>query len=142
MSGRGKPPPQPKRAPAKGAGRTVEWGRGAEEFLLPVSKLAGAHQAETSVSCGRCETHLPKGSWVFREEGRLVGVNCCGTMEDVKEAERDGRDPVPLGDLTDAEDVEGRDFVPLSQVMPSNRSKADMCSRCFQIPSASGECGC
>jgi hypothetical protein len=48
-----------------------------------------------------------------------------------------------LGSLSAAEDdVEGRDFVPVSQVLPKGRTKADMCGECFQIPSNNGVCGC
>ena len=42
----------------------------------------------------------------------------------------------------DDEDIEGRDLVPLSQVMPAGRSKRDLCPRCFQIPATNGVCGC
>lgn len=125
--------------PAKGAGRTVDWGR--DEEYVPIAKLDGAQQAVLAGRCGRCDRPYAKGDWVFREsEGELVGVNCCATAKDTVPA----RDPIPLGlgDLEDAEEIHGREWVPLDQVMPSNRTKADMCMKCFQIPASNGVCGC
>ena len=42
----------------------------------------------------------------------------------------------------DDDDIEGRDLVKLSQVMPAGRSKRDLCPNCFQIPATNGVCGC
>lgn len=120
-----------------------------EEQYVPLAKLDSASQATFPGFCGRCERKYAKDDWVFRDgEGRLVGVNCCATEDDTRPA----GDPVPLGGYVDfgdtswaadtAEEIEGRDFVPLSQVMPTGRTKRDMCPRCFQIPSSSGVCGC
>lgn len=137
-----------RKPPAQRAGRTVDWGAGgkgaAEAFRIPLSGL-GALQAIEAGWCSRCETRFPAGSWIFRgEQDQVIGVNCCATPDDVRGNEGD---PAPLGGpgygtLEDAEDAEGRDFVPLAQVMPAGRTKADMCTKCFQIPSASGACGC
>lgn len=138
MTVRGPKPSFPRR-PAQGAGRTVDWGR--DEEYVQTSKLDGAQQAVIPGFCARCDKRYGTGEWVFREgEGRLVGVNCCATERDTRPA----GDPVPLGlgDLVDAEEIDGRDWVPLAQVMPSNRTKADMCMKCFQIPSSNGVCGC
>lgn len=122
--------------PAKSAGRTVNFGR--DEEYVPVSKLDGVQTAILPGFCARCEQPYRKGEWVFRNgRGELVGVNCCATAKDA------GPIPIGLGDLMDsAEEIEGRDFAPLSQVMPSNKTKADMCHSCFQIPAANGLCAC
>lgn len=103
---------------------------GLEEVLVPMSKLDGIHQAASSGKCSRCEQVYRSGDWLFREDGRLVGVNCCASAHDAARP------------AEDAEDIEGRDFVPISQVMPPNRTKADMCRACFQIPAANGACAC
>jgi hypothetical protein len=106
-----------------------------------MAKLGNSQQAPESGFCGRCERKYAQGDWVFRDgEGRVIAVNCCATAKDTRPAS----DPQPLGlgDLLDAEDIEGRDFVPMAQVMPSGKSKADMCPICFQIPAANGLCGC
>lgn len=129
----------PRPTPAKSAGRTVNWGR--DEEGPPEAKLDGASQALIPGRCERCDRPYPKGEWVLRfEQGVLVGVNCCLLASDTLPA----GDPIPLGigDLTYDEEIDGRDFVPRSQVMPPNKTKADMCPSCFQIPAANGLCAC
>lgn len=119
-----------KTGPTKGAGRTVDWGRDSEIFL---DALDEAQRAPESGRCSRCDTAFAKGDWVFRDgPGTPVGVNCCATERDLR--------PTGLGDLLDAEEIEGREWVPLAQVLPRGRSKADACPRCFMIPASNGEC--
>jgi hypothetical protein len=145
-----KPPHQKPKlgsTPARGAGRTIDWGlddrlpREDREQYIRISALDGAQQALLNGHCARCDNPYRVGDWVFRgRDGELVAVNCCAVESDTR---RPG-DPVPLGlgDMEDLDDAHGRDLVPLSQVMPSNKTKADMCQRCFQIPAANGVCGC
>lgn len=123
-----------KGAPAKSAGRTVDWGR--DEELVSLAKLDEARQAQQAGRCGRCEVTYAKGEWVFREVDRMVGVNCCATSSDMRTSGGG------LGDLLDAEEIEGRDWVPLAQVLPRGKTKADVCQRCYMIPAANGVCGC
>lgn len=139
--------PSLSKPPAKRAGRTVDWGMDDalptedREQYIRISKLDGAQQALLNGRCGRCDNPYRVGDWVFRSGGgELVAVNCCATQRDMRPA----GDPLPLGlgDMEDTDDFTSREFVPLSQVMPSNRSKSDMCQRCFQIPAANGVCGC
>jgi hypothetical protein len=123
--------------PPRGAGGAIKWKafEEPEEVYVPLSKLEGVHQADAAGYCDRCQRSYRKGDWLFRSEGTLVAVNCCGAPEDVAA-------PTSLGDLTDAEDINGTDWVPLNQVLPLGRTKADMCQRCFQIPASNGVCGC
>lgn len=124
-----------KGSPAKSAGRTVDWGM--DEELVSLAKLDEPYRSPQPGRCSRCDAPFAKGDWVFREgPGTPVGVNCCATQSDMRPAGGG------LGDLLDAEEIEGREFVPMAQVMPRGRSKADMCPRCFMIPAASGICGC
>ena len=141
------PKPVIGKAPAKSAGRTIDWGlddalpREDKEQYIRISALDGAQQALINGRCARCDNPYRIGDWVFRNgSGELVAVNCCATERDMRRSE----DPVPLGlgDMEDMDDAHGREFVALSQVMPSNRTKADMCQRCFQIPASNGVCGC
>lgn len=137
------PKPALTRTPPTGRGwsakaeRTVHF-RDMEDdsVYISLSKLNEPHQAGTPGECFRCERSYRAGEWVFRDtEGNTVAVNCCGTTDDMR-TESVG------ADLKDAEDIDGRDWVPLAQVLPTGKTKADMCPKCFQIPASNGICGC
>lgn len=111
-----------------------------EGILLRYGRqVEGAQPAQFTGACAECDQPYLKGDWVVPDErGYLIGVNCCGGAKN----ETPG-DPIPMGStLDDAEDIDGRDWVPLAQVLPPGRSKADMCPKCFQIPASNGICGC
>ena len=110
----------------------IKW-RDGEEVYLQLSKLEGAHQADSAGQCDRCQRGYRKGDWLFRSEGTLVAANCCGNPDD--------QVAMASMDLTDTEDINGG-LVPLEQVLPTGRTKADMCLVCFQIPASNGVCVC
>jgi hypothetical protein len=123
----------PKHKPKLSAAGTVEFrGMEDESLLIPLSGLSAVQRADGPGNCARCNKSYRRGDWLFRDAGELVAVNCCATREDV----RDESEPVPLG----AEYFE--DEGALAQVLPTGRTKADMCRICFQIPASNGVCGC
>lgn len=105
-----------------------------EEVYLQLSRLEGAHQADSAGQCDRCTRSYRKGDWLFRDEGQLVAANCCGNPND---------HVAGAMDMFDTSDAFGSDLaVPLDQVLPTGRTKKDMCPRCFIIPASNGTCGC
>jgi hypothetical protein len=119
----------------KGTGSAVKWRDEADLLALP--KIEGTQPSLVAGNCGSCDLPFRVGDWVFRDgEGVLNGANCCG-------AKFFGRlaDDRTAGGM-DLAEADGYDFVPASQVMPYGKTKRDMCLTCFQIPAASGVCGC
>lgn len=125
--------------PKLGGTRKVQW-KDADEIIVPLSQLDGCHQILELDRCGRCSMELRRGDWAFTVPSstgpQAVGVNCCATAEDASDSRQESMS------LVDAEDMDGREFVPLTQVMPYGKTKRDMCPDCFMIPAASGVCGC
>lgn len=109
-----------------------EWHRGGEGSTNAVS---GMHQADRNGSCDTCGKSYLKDDWVFRKpNGQVFGMNCCGNTETISA-------PASYAELME-DDAEGREFVPISQVLPKGKTKADMCLSCFQITAGNGSCGC
>lgn len=122
------------KGPATVGPRVVNW-KNEAELVIALNPIEGVHLATSSGDCAGCDYTYVKGDWVFRNNtGVLLGVSCCAPQY-VAGLGGGGSSVV-------AEDGEGRDFVPLSQVMPHGKSRADMCPDCFQIPSTNGVCGC
>ena len=90
--------------------------------------------AEYRGACNTCGHEYPVGTLIFRDSSEgWSRVECCGDKEDVRATGYDE----PVSDY----DPDGA-LVPLEQVMPRGRTKADACPKCFQIPSNAGVCGC
>lgn len=114
--------------------RTVVW-RDGPNIL---GRLHGVVLAQWKGECSRCGRSYAKGDLIFIADANLyAAVDCCAT-----EADYSGASSLDLGGIDLEDDSVGLGFVPLSQVMPPRRSKADMCGSCFQIPAANGICGC
>lgn len=135
-----KQPKQPKTKPPElSPAGTVRFRDMALEDLISIQRLEDVHRAEQGGNCARCQLPYRTGDWIFRDLGVMVGVNCCATSEDIPSWTGD---PIPMGEERALGGDEDDDFVALSTVLPTGRSKADMCRQCFQIPSNNGVCGC
>lgn len=85
-----------------------------------------------------------------RKPGPKPNLNSKGKVIWKGFAEDDQPDPVsrdldiriPIQREMNLDELSDRDAIEVSQVMPTGKTKADMCLRCFQIPSSNGVCGC
>lgn len=109
--------------------------KGMDDELVSIHATEGMHQSERPGHCATCEQPYRKDDWVSRNKnGQLVGMNCCGANDSASA-------PASYSQLME-DDAEGREFVPISQVLPNGKTKADMCRLCFQITASNGSCGC
>lgn len=76
-------------------------------------------EAKYRGQCAGCDELFEPGDLIEWREGQLVKSHICQVSSTLDDEER-----VHI------------------RVMPRNRTAADRCGQCFQIPSSNGTCGC
>ena len=75
----------------------------------------------SGTKCADCQRTIYKDELIeWNQDDEIIGSRCCGTGDEPRSVTADG----------------------LERVLPQGKTRADMCARCFQIPSSSGVCGC
>lgn len=96
-----------------------------------------AFQARYDGECFTCRGPIAAGDEVFKagDNEAVSGLDCCGDRldEELVAFQLPG-EPLTAEDEHPAENI--------AKVLPRNRTRADMCPTCWQIPANNGSCGC
>jgi hypothetical protein len=96
-----------------------------------------AFLAKYEGNCGACNQPIAVGDAVFYASGNeaAIGLECCGDRpDDELVVYQLPGEPLTADDEHPAENI--------AKVLPRNRTRADMCPTCWQIPANNGACGC